>query len=158
MSSFMFLLCKYTPVFKISGFFMIQFGRTSPINIEKPKIKMLREEFISACCNKISKVNFLSFCQVKCHITQVKYFSTCKFETPTADMIPNMTKNIPPMIGVGIVLKMAPIFPNNPIMAMMTPLATITMRLPTCKINVYSVVFFFYMTQMLWCILNNGVV
>lgn len=37
------------------------------------------------------------------------------------------------MTGVGIVLKMAPIFPNNPIKIIMTPLATITIRLPTCK-------------------------
>lgn len=148
----MFLLCKYTPVFKISGFFIIQFGMTSPVNIEKPKIKMLREEFISAYCKEISKVSFCHCDIVKCHTTQVKYFSTCRFETPTAAIIPNITKNIPPMTGVGIVLKMAPIFPNNPIMTMMTPLATITMRLPTCKIKFYSVVLIFYVTQMLWCI------
>lgn len=42
------IILMNTPVFKTAGFFIIQFGMTSPVNIEKPKIKMLREEFISA--------------------------------------------------------------------------------------------------------------
>lgn len=49
-----------TPVFMISGFFIIQFGMTSPVNIEKPKIKMFREEFISTYYKVINKV--VSFC------------------------------------------------------------------------------------------------
>lgn len=51
-----------TPVFKVAECFNIQFGMTSPANIEKPKIKMLREEFMSAYFKEINKVfSFLFF-------------------------------------------------------------------------------------------------
>lgn len=53
-----------TPVFKIAGFFNTQFGMVSPVNSEKPKIKMLREEFISVYYKEINKVvSVCHFCK-----------------------------------------------------------------------------------------------
>lgn len=46
------------------------------------------------------------------------------------------------MTGDGIVLKMAPIFPNNPIIIIMIALATITMRLPTCNKKITQLSYF----------------
>lgn len=39
------------PVSRKVGFFMIQFGITSAENMEKPNIKIFREEFISVDCH-----------------------------------------------------------------------------------------------------------
>lgn len=58
---------------------------------------------------------------------------TCRLEIPAAAMTPNITKNMPPITGDGIVVKIAPTLPNTPMTTIKTPLATITMRLPTCK-------------------------
>lgn len=60
---------------------------------------------------------------------------TCRLETPAADMTPNITRNIPPITGVGIVVNIAPTLPSIPIITIKTPLTTITMRLPTCRIK-----------------------
>lgn len=38
----------HAPVAIALGFFNIQFGMTRPENMEKPKIKMFRDEFMSA--------------------------------------------------------------------------------------------------------------
>lgn len=38
---------QVVPVLKKSGFFKIQFGMTSAVNMEKPKINIFLEEFIS---------------------------------------------------------------------------------------------------------------
>lgn len=57
---------------------------------------------------------------------------TCRLEMPAAVMTPNMMRNIPPITGVGMVVKMAPILPSSPIKIMNTPLRRITIRLPTC--------------------------
>lgn len=46
------LLMITIPVAITEGFFSIQFGMASPVNIENPKIKMLRDEFISAYCER----------------------------------------------------------------------------------------------------------
>lgn len=58
---------------------------------------------------------------------------TCKLETPAAEMTPNITMNIPPITGDGIVVNIAPTLPKTPMTTIKTPLATITMRLPTYK-------------------------
>ena len=58
---------------------------------------------------------------------------TCKLETPAAEMTPNITINMPPITGSGIVVKMATTFPIIPMTTIKTPLTTITIRLPTCK-------------------------
>lgn len=57
---------------------------------------------------------------------------TCRLEIPAAPMTPNMIMNIPPITGVGMVVKIAPIFPRIPIKIMTNPLRRITVRLPTC--------------------------
>lgn len=56
---------------------------------------------------------------------------TCRLDTPAAEMTPNITMNMPPITGVGIVVNMAPTLPNTPMTTIKTPLAIITMRLPT---------------------------
>lgn len=38
----------HRPVVIASGYFNIQLGMTKPENMEKPKMKMFRDEFISA--------------------------------------------------------------------------------------------------------------
>ena len=58
---------------------------------------------------------------------------TCRLEIPTAVMTPNITRNMPPITGVGMVAKAAPIFPNTPIRSSKQPAATITILLPTCS-------------------------
>lgn len=58
---------------------------------------------------------------------------TCRLEIPTAVMTPNITRNMPPITGVGMVAKAAPIFPNRPIRSSKQPAATITILLPTCR-------------------------
>ena len=58
---------------------------------------------------------------------------TCRLEIPTAVMTPNITRNMPPITGVGMVAKAAPIFPNTPIRSSTQPAATITILLPTCS-------------------------
>lgn len=59
---------------------------------------------------------------------------TCRLEIPAAAMTPNMTINIPPTTGLGMVAKMAPILPKTPMNIMMTPLTRITALLLTCQI------------------------
>lgn len=58
---------------------------------------------------------------------------TCRLETPAAAMTPNITMNIPPITGDGIVVNIAATLPSMPITTIKTPLTTITMRLPTCE-------------------------
>lgn len=41
------LMVVYIPVAIDVGFFIIQLGIVSPVNMEKPKMKMFREEFMS---------------------------------------------------------------------------------------------------------------
>lgn len=57
---------------------------------------------------------------------------TCRLEIPTAVMTPNITRNMPPITGVGMVANAAPIFPRTPIRSSTQPAATITDLLPTC--------------------------
>lgn len=49
------VLSALIPVAMASGFLNIQFGMTSPENMENPKIKMFREEFMSAYCQMIRR-------------------------------------------------------------------------------------------------------
>ena len=58
---------------------------------------------------------------------------TWRLEIPTAVMTPNITRNMPPITGVGMVANAAPIFPNMPIRSSTQPAATITTLLPTCS-------------------------
>ena len=58
---------------------------------------------------------------------------TWRLEIPTAVMTPNITRNMPPITGVGMVANAAPIFPNMPIRSSTKPAATITILLPTCS-------------------------
>lgn len=60
---------------------------------------------------------------------------TCRLETPAAAMTPNITMNIPPITGDGIVVNIAATLPSTPMTTIKTPLTTITMRLPTCEKN-----------------------
>lgn len=60
---------------------------------------------------------------------------TCRLETPAAEMTPNITRNMPPITGSGIVVKMAATFPIMPMTTIKTPLNSITIRLPTYKNN-----------------------
>ena len=60
-----------------------------------------------------------------------KMLCTCRLDTPAAEMTPNITMNMPPITGVGIVVNIAPTLPNTPMTTIKTPLAIITMRLPT---------------------------
>ena len=41
--------------------------------------------------------------------------TNCRFDRPTAVMIPNMTEKIPPIIGSGMVTNKAPILLHTPI-------------------------------------------
>lgn len=56
---------------------------------------------------------------------------TCKLEIPTAVIMPNITRNRPPMTGVGMLASIAPAFPKTPLRSMAQAPAMITMRLPT---------------------------
>ena len=62
-------------------------------------------------------------------------FLTWRLEIPTAVMTPNITRNMPPITGVGMVANAAPIFPNMPIRSSTQPATTITILLPTCSIQ-----------------------
>lgn len=118
---------------------MIQFGMTSAENMEKPKTKIFLEEYISVDykIRRFSEIlrsntllrTTLYICQT---FKTLHLLFTCRLEIPAAEMTPNMIKNIPPMTGVGMVVKMAPILPSIPIKIMKTPLSRITVRLPTC--------------------------
>lgn len=68
----------------------------------------------------------------QCKIILEKNPLTCKLETPTAVMMPNITRNIPPMMGVGMLANTAPILPNMPVKSRTKPPATMTILLPTC--------------------------
>lgn len=63
---------------------------------------------------------------------------TCKLETPAALMTPNITRNIPPTTGSGMVVKMAATLPKIPIKTIKAPLVKITILLPTCQMNKYG--------------------
>lgn len=56
---------------------------------------------------------------------------TCRLEIPTAVIMPNITRNMPPMTGVGMLANIAPTFPKTPLRSMVQAPAMITMRLPT---------------------------
>lgn len=58
---------------------------------------------------------------------------TCRLEMPTAVMIPNITRYMPPITGLGMVANAAPIFPKTPMRSSTQPAATITILLPTCS-------------------------
>ena len=75
-----------------------------PKNIEKPRTNKFLAEFRSI------------------------YWSV---ERPTAVIIPNTTKNNPPIIGSGMVMNMAPTFPISPQTIMIIPLYCTTLTLPT---------------------------
>ena len=47
--------------------------------------------------------------------------TNCKFDIPTAPMIPNITINTPPIMGSGIVVNKAPILPRTPTPIMIKP-------------------------------------
>ena len=64
---------------------------TRPKNKEKPRTNKFLDEFRS---------------------------TNCKFDRPTAAIIPNMTQKIPPTIGSGIVMKKAPNLERRPKMIM----------------------------------------
>ena len=74
-----------------------------------------------------------SFQDRKCCCLPRGAWLTCRLEIPTAEMIPNITRNMPPITGVGMVANAAPIFPNMPIRSNTQPAATITILLPTCS-------------------------
>lgn len=65
-------------------------------------------------------------------------FITCKLDIPTAAIIPNITRNMPPMTGSGMVIKTAPNFPNMPRMIIRMPVVWRTSRLPTWKNSAYG--------------------
>lgn len=133
---------QVVPVLKKSGFFKIQFGMTSAVNMEKPKINIFLEEFISVDW-KIETCWTLNSSQVFGKNIKPDFVQlfTCRLEMPVAVMTPNMIRNIPPSTGVGMVVKMAPILPSIPIRIMKTPLRRITVRLPTCHTNKQFVYF-----------------
>lgn len=107
---------------------------TSAENKEKPKMKMVLEEFMSVNF-KIRWIRLLWRKLFKNQMmSDVIFLFTCKLETPAALMTPNMIMNIPPTTGSGMVVKTAPIFPKIPIKTMKTPLEKITTLLPTCQI------------------------
>lgn len=51
---------------------------------------------------------------------------------PTAAITPNITRNMPPITGMGMLASMAPTFPKMPLRSMAQAPAMITIRLPTC--------------------------
>lgn len=56
---------------------------------------------------------------------------TWRLDTPTAAITPNITRNMPPMTGSGIVIKIAPNFPKIPRMIIRIPAVWRTNLLPT---------------------------
>jgi hypothetical protein len=56
---------------------------------------------------------------------------TRRLDIPTDVTMPNITKYMPPMMGVGMEAKRTPIFPITPIMNMRIALQRITLLLPT---------------------------
>lgn len=111
---------------------MIQFGMTRAENREKPNTKIFLEEFMSTYCEeeKVIKTTPSTKQQKK---KSTFFWFTWRLEIPAAVMTPNMMMNIPPITGVGIVAKTAPILPKTPIKIMKMPLSRITVRLPTCR-------------------------
>lgn len=109
---------------------------TSAENKENPKINMVLEEFMSVNF-KMRQVRLSPSKIFKNQMTSyiALFFLTCKLETPAALMTPNITINIPPITGSGIVVKTAPILPKTPIKTIKTPLVKITILLPTCQIT-----------------------
>jgi hypothetical protein len=77
---------------------------TSPKNSENPKINRFLDEFRS---------------------------TNCRFDSPTAEIMPNMTMKRPPTMGVGIVMKQAPNLQKRPNTSMMSAAHWITRREPT---------------------------
>ena len=57
--------------------------------------------------------------------------TNCKFDRPTAVIIPNMTKKMPPTIGVGIKVNTAPNLEKSPNIIIINPPYWTTRRLPT---------------------------
>lgn len=58
---------------------------------------------------------------------------TWRFEIPTAAIIPNITRNMPPMTGSGMVMNTAPNFPKIPRTIIRIPVVWRTSLLPTWK-------------------------
>ena len=62
----------------------------------------------------------------------VEFRSTnCRFDSPTAVMIPNMTEKMPPMMGSGIVTNSAPTLLHTPMKSSMAAAYWMTRLLPT---------------------------
>lgn len=60
---------------------------------------------------------------------------TWRLDIPTAVIIPNITRNIPPMTGTGMVIKIAPNFPKIPRKIIRTAVVWRTNLLPTWNKN-----------------------
>lgn len=120
------------PVFKKPGFFPIQFGMAIAENMEKPKTKIFLEEFMSMACRMRCEISKLEYRIIDLQNNEIIPLFTCRLEIPAAVMTPNMIRNIPPITGSGMVVKIAPNLPSIPNKIITTPLRRITVRLPTC--------------------------
>lgn len=94
------------PVFILSGCSEIHSGILSPSIKENPKIVRFRMDDKSM---------------------------NCRTEIPTAATIPNNTVSVPPIIGVGINVRIAPNFPIIPPIKRIMPHTWKTRLLATCK-------------------------
>ena len=56
---------------------------------------------------------------------------TWRLDIPTAAIIPNITRNMPPITGSGMVIKTAPNFPKIPRTIIRMPVVWMTNLLPT---------------------------
>lgn len=104
---------KPAPVFILSGCSDIQSGILSPSIKENPRIVRFRMDDKSM---------------------------NCRTEIPTAATIPNNTVSVPPIMGVGINVRIAPNFPMIPPINRIMPHIWKTRLLATCKGNWYRVV------------------
>lgn len=78
---------------------------TKEKKIEKPSTRRFRAEFMS---------------------------TNCKFDSPAAEIMLNITQKMPPIIGSGIVIKSAPNFDSTPKKIIAKAAAKMTRLLPTC--------------------------
>lgn len=148
------------PVWRKPGFFTIQFGIARAENMEKPKINIVLEEFMSVDLTRkhISFSLKQLFGRKRSNSSSCWGFFfcvfTCRLEIPVAVMTPNMTINIPPTTGSGMVVSTALILPKTPIKIMKTPLRRITLLLPTCQAEMWFFLFCWMDSELLFCIFS----
>lgn len=132
------------PVWRKPGFFTIQFGMARAEKMENPKINIVLEEFMSVDLTRkhVSLIWQHFFGRKRSHSSSCWGGGgrfTCRLEIPVAVMTPNMTINIPPTTGSGMVVNTALILPKTPSKIMKTPLRRITRLLPTCQTEMWLV-------------------